>query len=73
MFCAAHTGSAIAYAMASASSGREGPAGLMAAGPDAPALGSSGVLRMQEAADRVAAERLAEDLMVMLDRRTSKQ
>ena len=45
----------------------------MAVGPDALALGSSGVLRMQEVADCAAAEQLAEDLLVMLGRRTSKQ
>ena len=45
----------------------------MAVGPDALDLGSSGVLRTQEAADRIAADQLAEDLMVVLERRISKQ
>ena len=52
-------------AMASSSSGHEGPAGLMAVGLDALAS----VLRTQE----FAVNELAEDLMVMLDRRTSEQ
>ncbi len=71
--CTTKTSNAIAYAMATANSGREGPTGLVATGPDAPALGSSGVLRTQKAAGRAATEQLADDLMVMLGRRTSKQ
>ena len=68
--CTAHTSSAIAYTMDSDSSRRECLAGIVVA--DAIALGSSGVLRMQEAAGRTATEQLANDIMQMLDRRISK-
>ena len=56
-------------AMASSSSGHEGPAGLM--GVSIVALAS--VLHMHEIADSTSADELAEGLMVMLDRRTSEQ
>ena len=70
--CTAHTSSAIAYTMDSYSSWRECLAGLLVAA-DAFDLGSSGVLRMQKVAGGTAAEQFANDIMQLLDRRTSKQ
>ena len=53
--------------MDSNSSWRECLAGILVVA-DALALGSSGALRMQEAASRIATEQLANDIMKMLDR-----
>ena len=58
--------------MDSNSSWRESLAGILVA-TDALALGSSSVLRMQEAASRTATEQLANDIMQMLERMPSKQ